>query len=82
MQQTARRPGRPRDPQVEARDEAIYELIANGLASRRELAARTGFDREAVHLSCKRLQKQGRIRTCLGDNGAAVWSLADDTPCP
>lgn len=82
MQQTARRPGRPRDPLVKARDETIYQLIVSGVRSRRELAIRAEVDREAVHLSCKRLQAQGRIRTCLGDNGAAVWSVADDTPCP
>ncbi|NUS83639.1 MAG: hypothetical protein HOY75_13060 [Streptomyces sp.] len=82
MQDTVRRPGRPRDPQVEARDETIYQLIVDGLCSRRELADHTGYDRELVHLSCKRLQKQGRIRTCLGPHGAAVWSVADDTPCP
>jgi hypothetical protein len=82
MQETARRPGRPRDPQVQARDELIYQLITEGTASRSALAAATGHDRDAVYLSCKRLQNQGRIRQCLGDNGAVIWSVADDTPCP
>ena len=82
MQQTARRPGRPRDPQVQARDERIYELITEGLCSRSELAAATGHDREAVYLSCKRLQRDGRVRQCLGPHGAIVWSVADGTPCP
>lgn len=83
MQQTSpRRIGRPRDPQVAARDETIYQLIADGTASRSALAAATGHDRDAVYLSCKRLQNQGRIRQCLGSNGAVVWSVADDTPCP
>lgn len=82
MQETARRPGRPRDPQVAARDEHIYQLIADGTDSRSALAAATGHDRDAVYLSCKRLQNQGRIRPCLGANGAAVWAVADGTPCP
>lgn len=82
MQETARRPGRPRDPQVAARDERIYRLIADGTGSRSALSAATGHDRDAVYLSCKRLQAQGRIRPCLGANGAAVWAVADGTPCP
>lgn len=83
MQQTSpRRIGRPRDPQVAARDEAIYQLIAQGTASRSALAEASGHDRDAVYLSCKRLQNEGRIRQCLGSNGAVVWSVADDTPCP
>jgi hypothetical protein len=82
MQTTARRPGRPRSPEVAARDETIYQLIADGTASRRALAAATGHDRDAVYLSCKRLQNQGRIRQCLGPNGAVIWSVADGTPCP
>ena len=82
MQETARRPGRPRDPQVAARDEAIYQLIAAGVSSRSDLAAAVGHDRDAVYLSCKRLQANGRIRQCLGSHGGVVWSVADDTPCP
>lgn len=82
MQETARRPGRPRTPAVIARDERIYTLIAHGISARRELAQETGLDRDAVYLSCKRLQKLGRIRQCLGGNGAVVWSIADGTPCP
>lgn len=81
-QTTPRRVGRPRDPQVKARDESIYDLIANGTASRSALAAASGHDRDAVYLSCKRLQNQGRIRQCLGENGAVVWSVTDGTPCP
>ncbi|WP_328436856.1 hypothetical protein OHA71_06310 [Streptomyces sp. NBC_00444] len=84
MQQTTtpRRVGRPRPPQVIARDEAIYQLIAQGTDSRSALAAASGHDRDAVYLSCKRLQAEGRIRQCLGSNGAVVWSVADGTPCP
>ena len=81
MQQTARRPGRPRDPDVIARDEAIYQLITQGIGSRRELADRTGYDRDAVYLSCSRLKRQGRIRQCT-ENGAIVWAVDDGTPCP
>lgn len=82
MQQTTRRPGRPRDPQVAERDEAIYKLIAAGISSRSELADATGHDRDAVYLSCKRLQAKGRIRQCLGSHGGVVWSVANGTPCP
>lgn len=84
MQQTdtARRPGRPRSPQVIERDETIYQLIAEGICARSELATATGHDREAVYLSCKRLQRQGRIRQCLGEHGSVVWSVADGQPCP
>lgn len=82
MQETIRRPGRPRDPQVAERDEAVYQLIADGTDSRSALAAATGHDRDAVYLSCKRLKAQGRIRQCLGENGSVVWSVADNTPCP
>lgn len=82
MQTTARRPGRPRNPEVIARDETIYHLIADGTDSRSALAAATGHDRDAVYLSCKRLQTQGRIRQCLGTNGTVIWSVADGTPCP
>lgn len=82
MQETARRPGRPRSPQVIARDEEVYRLIADGRRSRSALAAASGYDRDAVYLSCKRLKSQGRIRQCLGPNGAIVWSVADGTPCP
>lgn len=81
MQQTARRIGRPRDPQVQARDETIYQLIAAGTSSRRNLAQATGHDRDAIYLSCKRLEQQGRIRKCLGESGSAAWSVADGTPC-
>lgn len=83
MQTTRRnRPGRPRDPEVEARDEAIYALIAAGHASRSDLATTAGLTREAVYLSCKRLHRAGRIRQCLGASGTVVWSVADGTPCP
>lgn len=81
MQETARRPGRPRDPQVAARDEHIYRLIAQGTASRSALADATGYDRPTVALSVQRLKQQGRIRTCA-DGGTIVWSIADGTPCP
>lgn len=81
MQTTARRPGRPRDPQVIARDEQIYRLITEGIDSRSTLAAATGYDRDAVHLSCKRLQREGRIRPCLGETGSVIWSIADGTLC-
>ncbi|MEH0574285.1 hypothetical protein QBA54_07275 [Streptomyces sp. B21-108] len=81
MQDTVRRPGRPRDPHVAARDEHVYQLIADGTGSRSALAAATGLDRPTIALSVQRLKKQGRIRTCAID-GAIVWSIADNTPCP
>lgn len=81
MQQTARRPGRPRNPAVIARDENIYQLITEGIASRSALAAATGLERPTIALSVQRLKRAGRIRQCL-DHGAIVWSVADNTPCP
>jgi uncharacterized membrane protein len=82
MEQTVqRRPGRPRDPQVAARDEEVYRLIAAGTGSRSGLAQATGLDRTTVQLCVQRLKRQGRIRTCA-DGGTIVWSVADDAPCP
>jgi hypothetical protein len=81
MQQTVRRPGRPRVPEVAARDETIYQLIADGHHTRSDLAAQAGLDRTAVQLSCQRLYRSGRIRQCLV-NGSVSWSVADGTPCP
>lgn len=81
MQGTARRPGRPRDPHVAARDEAVYQLIADGTASRAALAAALGLDRPTIALCVQRLKRAGRIRTCSSD-GAIVWSVNDATPCP
>ena len=80
MQETIRRPGRPRDPNVIERDEHIYELITQGTGTRSELAAATGLDRATVQLSCQRLHKAGRIRKCPGNTW--VWAIDDDTPCP
>ena len=74
------RPGRPRSPEVIARDERIYHLIAEGHSSRSDLAAKTGHDRATVYLSLQRLHKAGRIRQCL-QRGGVVWSVAD-APCP
>jgi predicted transcriptional regulator len=81
MQETARRPGRPRSPEVIARDEAIYRLIADGTASRSALAAATGLDRPTVALCVKRLKNAGRIRRCE-KGGMIVWAVDDGTPCP
>jgi hypothetical protein len=81
MQQTARRPGRPRDPQVAARDEAVYQLIAHGTGSRSALAAATGLDRPTIAGCTKRLKEAARIRTCW-DGGAPAWVVNDGTPCP
>ena len=81
MQQTARRPGRPRPADVIARDDTIYALIADGHATRAALATQTGLDRAIVQLSCQRLHRAGRIRQCLV-NGSVSWSVADGTPCP
>jgi DNA-binding IclR family transcriptional regulator len=66
---------------VAARDEEVYRLIAGGTGSRSGLAEATGLDRPTVTLCVQRLKKAGRIRTCAVD-GAIVWSIADDTPCP
>lgn len=83
MQQTTGRPGRPRTPAVIARDEHICRLIADGYATRAELAEQTGLDRAIVQLACQRLKKAGRIRRCPDNDSASwLWSVADDTPCP
>lgn len=81
MQETARRPGRPRDPQVIERDELVYQVITKGTASRSELAAATGLDRLTVAQCCSRLRKAGRIRHCPR-NGGIGWAVNDGTPCP
>jgi DNA invertase Pin-like site-specific DNA recombinase len=75
------RPGRPRSPEVAARDEAIYRLIADGIGSRSALAQATGLDRPTVAECTKRLKKAARIRTC-SDGGGIVWVIDDGTPCP
>lgn len=81
MQPTVRRrPGRPRDPNVAARDERIYQLLANGPASRSSLADQTGLDRATVYLSLQRLHRADRVRQCLL-NGGIVWTT-NGTPCP
>jgi DNA-binding CsgD family transcriptional regulator len=83
MQQTAPRRGRPRPPETIARDEAIYRLIADGHATRAELAAQIGLDRSLVQQACKRLHKAGRIQRCPESESASwSWSVADGTPCP
>lgn len=81
MQETARRPGRPRSPEVIDRDEQVYRLIAEGTGSRAALAAATGLDRPTVRGSLERLKKAERIRPCW-DDGAPAWAVDDGTPCP
>lgn len=75
------RPGRPRDPQVQARDQQVYDLIADGTGSRAGLAEATGLDRPTVALCVQRLKKAGKIRTC-SDGAQMVWVIDDGTPCP
>lgn len=82
QQATKRTPGRPRDPKVEARDEDVYQLIADGVSSRSDLAEATGLDRVTVAQCTQRLRRAGRVRACHGTNGAAVWAINDGTPCP
>lgn len=74
---TPRRPGRPREPHVMARDEAVYQQIAAGTGSRSDLADTTGYDRDAIYLSCKRLQHAGRIQQTLSDRGTIAWVAVD-----
>lgn len=81
MQETARRPGRPRSPEVIDRDEQVYRLITEGVGSRSGLAAATGLDRPTITGSVQRLKKAGRIRPCW-DDGAPAWAVDDGTPCP
>lgn len=67
-------PGRPRDPNVQARDELVYRTIANGTTTRAAIANATGHNRDAVFLSCKRLRDAGRIQPTLGPNGTRAWT--------
>lgn len=79
---TAAKPvGRPRDPNVIARDEQIYQLLADRPHSRSSLAEITGHDRPTIALACQRLKQADRIRPCYID-GRAVWAVNDGTPCP
>jgi hypothetical protein len=81
MATSAKPLGRPRDPHVIARDETIYRLLSDGPRSRSSLAQETGYDRDAVYLSCQRLSKAGRVRQCA-DGGVIVWAVNDGAPCP
>lgn len=81
MQETARRPGRPRPVETIERDEQVYQLIAGGTGSRRALAAATGLDRPTVALSVQRLKHAGRVKKCGGDD-TWVWVIDDGTHCP
>ncbi len=81
MQETARRLGRPRSPEVIDRDEHVYRLIAEGVGSRSAIADSLGLDRLTVRGSVERLKKAGRIRPCW-DDGAPAWAVDDGTPCP
>lgn len=71
---TRKRPGRPRDPNVQARDELIYQAINDGTTTRAAIATATGHTRDAVFLSCKRLQDAGRIQPTLDPNGNRAWT--------
>lgn len=75
------KPGRPKSPEVAARDERVYQLVAAAPQSRGSLAQATGLERTTVYLSLQRLHKARRIRQCLV-NGAIVWTANDGTPCP
>lgn len=81
MATPTRKVGRPRNPDVIARDEQIYKLLADGPRSRSSISEETNLDRDAVYLSCQRLQRADRIGQCL-INGAIVWAVNDGTPCP
>lgn len=67
-------PGRPTNPAVTARDNTIYNLITQGINSRSALATAANCTRDAAYLSCKRLQKAGRIHQQLGTNGHVIWT--------
>lgn len=75
-----RGPGRPRDPAVVARDEAIYQMLVSGPRSRSAIAAASGHSRGTVYLSLIRLRQTGRVRQCL-HHGSIVWAVIG-TPCP
>ena len=83
MQQTAPRRGRPRPPETIARDEHLYQLLAQGSRSRGQLAEQTGLTTDLVALALGRLRRAGRVERCLDEErGVIVWSVNDGTPCP
>lgn len=79
---TAAKPvGRPRDPQVTARNQAILQILADGPRSRSRIAAALNCDSGEVRWSLQQLKRDGKTRLCT-DNGQIVWALNDGTACP
>jgi Mn-dependent DtxR family transcriptional regulator len=77
------RRGRPRTSEAIERDEAIYQvLLQSGPYTRNEVAERMSLAKSLTYLALKRLQKAGRVKRCLTENGESVWSVEVDSPCP
>lgn len=76
------RRGRPRTEDAVARDEQIYNaLLSSGPYTRNELADRLALSKSLTYLALKRLQKAGRVKRCLTENGDSVWTVEVDSPC-
>lgn len=74
------KPAQPRSglPTLDERDRRLLkELVADGRASHRELAERTGFSLATVNRRVRELEAAGVVRgyTALVDPEAAGWSL-------
>lgn len=79
---TAAKPvGRPRDPNVTARNEAILRILADGPRSRSSIAEALGCDSGEARWSLQQLKREGHARLCT-DNGRIVWAINDGTACP
>ncbi len=61
MERERRRRGRPRPPDVISRDKRIPELITDHPQTSDQLVRATGFDKQAVYLSLRRLFLAGVI---------------------
>lgn len=66
--------GRPRVPEVVARDEAVYQALTPTPASVAQLAESTGNTKNATYLSLWRLRNQGRVALAR-DGSARTWSV-------
>ena len=83
MSEDKRPRGRPRPDDVVARDNEVYtQLEHRGPLTRNQLADHTGIGRQLVYLSLDRLRGEGRVRRCLNETGATVWTTDVEGSCP
>lgn len=72
-----------RPPGVVARDEAVYDYLkTHGMASRNAIAEALGLERSKTYLSLYRLREAGVAKRCLSEDGALLWTVDKDKPCP